>query len=430
MDYEIRKDSKRLRCGYTTGSCAAAATKAALLMLHTKKNLNSVYLLTPKGLGLTLSVFDITRNENSISCAIQKDAGDDPDVTNGMYIYAKVTLTDKDERNSLLDTNKTKLGDNSDKYLRDLAPILNCGNLESIAAPKSSCSMEAKYKIIIRGGQGIGRVTKPGLDQPIGEAAINSVPRSMILKEVLEVNEEYGYLGGVDIEIYAPEGEERARKTFNSQLGILGGISILGTTGIVEPMSDDAIIDTIRIELNQKKEEGIKKIILTPGNYGEDFIKLTHEINPQSLVKCSNFIGEAFDFVTEFGFTDVCFVGHIGKLIKIAGGMLNTHSRYGDCRAEIFAAHAASCGLPQKEVVKILESVTTEEMITIIKQYEEEYATPILDSLVQKLLIKIEYQLNRRVSQKVRLGVMTFSSKHGYLGETKDFSKLLSAITK
>lgn len=390
INYEIIKDSKRLRCGYTTGSCAAAATKAALLMLHTKKDLSSVYLLTPKGLELTLPIFDITRDENSVSCAIQKDAGDDPDVTNGMYIYAKVTLTNKVNRT-------TRLGD--------------------------------KCEIILRGGQGIGKVTKPGLDQPVGEAAINSIPRSMIRKEVLEVNEEYGYFGGVDIEIYAPEGEERAKKTFNSQLGILGGISILGTTGIVEPMSDSAIIDTIRIELNQKKEEGIKGIIITPGNYGEDFVKMSHEISPQLLIKCSNFIGEAFDFVTELGFTDVCLVGHIGKLIKIAGGMLNTHSRYGDCRAEIFAAHAAACGLPQEEVMKILESVTTEEMITIIKQYEEEYSIPFLDTLIQKLLVKITYQLDRRVNQRVKIGVMTFSSKYGYLGETDGFSKLLSTIT-
>ncbi len=397
MNVEIRKDLKRLRCGYTTGSCAAAAAKAALLMLHTKKDIGSVYLLTPKGLGLTLPVFDIAREENSVSCAIQKDAGDDPDVTNGMYIYAKVTLTDKEEGTTRFTSGKAK--------------------------------PEDKGKIILRGGQGIGKVTKPGLDQPIGEAAINSVPRSMITREVLEVNEEYGYLGGVDIEIYAPEGEERARKTFNSQLGILGGISILGTTGIVEPMSDSAIVDTIRIELNQKKEEGIKGIILTPGNYGEDFVKTSHEISPQLIIKCSNFIGEAFDFAVELGFRDVCLAGHIGKLIKVAGGMLNTHSRYGDCRAEIFAAHAAACGLPQKEVMKILESVTTEEMITIVKQHEEEYSTPLLDTLIQKLLTKIAYQLDRRAGQKVRIGVMTFSSKYGYLGETKDFSKILSAIT-
>ncbi|WP_029501445.1 cobalt-precorrin-5B (C(1))-methyltransferase CbiD [Lachnoclostridium phytofermentans] len=396
MNYEIIKDSKKLRCGYTTGSCAAAAAKAALLMLHTKKDLNSVYLITPNGLELTLPVFDITREENSVSCAIQKDAGDDPDVTDGMYIYAKVTLTDKVGGNTYLAANKADKGEQSE--------------------------------IMLRGGQGIGKVTKPGLDQPIGEAAINSIPRSMIKKEVLEVNEEYGYFGGVDIEIYAPEGEERARKTFNSQLGILGGISILGTTGIVEPMSDSAIIDTIRIELNQKKEEGIKRIIMTPGNYGEDFIRMSHEISPQFMIKCSNFIGEAFDFVTEMGFTDVCLVGHIGKLIKVAGGMLNTHSRYGDCRAEIFAANAAACGLPQKEVMEILESVTTEEMITIVKQYEKEYSTLLLDTLIQKLLEKIAYQLNRRVNQRVRIGVMTFSSKYGYLGETEGFSDIVSII--
>lgn len=379
IEYEIIKDSKRLRCGYTTGSCAAAATKAALLMLHTKKELDCIYLMTPKGLSLTLPVLDIKREEQSVSCAIQKDAGDDPDVTDGMYIYAKVTLTQEP-------------------------------------------------KLTLQGGIGIGIVTKPGLDQPIGEAAINSTPRRMILKEVMELNEEYGYLGGVLIEIYAPEGEERAMKTFNSQLGILGGISILGTTGIVEPMSDRAIIDTISIELNQKKEEGKKRILLTPGNYGEDFLINHHEISPTLIVKCSNFIGEAMDFAVEYGFSEVCLVGHIGKLIKIAGGMFNTHSRYGDCRAEIFAAHAAALGLPKQQVEQILQSVTTEEMISVIKQYEQAYSIPLLESLVQQILEKITNQLNRRTNQKLQIELMTFSSKYGLLGYSKGFFAALKAM--
>ena len=195
----ITKDGKQLRRGFTTGSCAAAAAKAATAMLLGEKEINTVRLVTPKGTGLDLDITDILISDDSVSCAVVKDSGDDPDVTNGIKVYAAV------ER--------------------------------------------AGSGIEIDGGEGVGRVTRPGLDQPVGAAAINSTPRKMIAEAVREIAEKHNYSGGFKVTVSVPEGIEIAKKTFNGRLGIEGGISILGTTGIVEPMSDEAVVETIRTEL-------------------------------------------------------------------------------------------------------------------------------------------------------------------------------------
>ncbi len=223
MEQYVTKDGKRLRLGYTTGSCAAAAAKAAAWMLLTGRPLETIGLTTPKGIRLELAVREIHISPEEASCAIEKDGGDDPDITKGTLIYATVR------------------------------PDPHPG-------------------IHIDGGLGIGRVTKPGLDQPVGNAAINSVPRQMIRENVEEVASAVDYRGGLSVVIWAPEGERLAQKTFNPRLGIQGGISILGTTGIVEPMSEKALVDTIRVELRQRREQGHDYVLLTPGNYGSDFI--------------------------------------------------------------------------------------------------------------------------------------------------------------
>ena len=294
-EHYVIKDNKKLRMGYTTGSCAAAAAKAAAYMLLKKEEVPYVSLLTPKGIQLHLEVLDIQRGENVVSCAIEKDAGDDPDVTNKLWIYARVSLIEQAE-------------------------------------------------IHILGGKGVGIVTKPGLEQPVGSPAINKVPRQMITKELQQVCKNCGYTGGLEVEISVPEGEKTAEKTFNPRLGIIGGISILGTTGIVEPMSEAALVASIRVELKQQVETGHRSLVITPGNYGREFLKDNFPFDLERAVKCSNFVGDTIDMAVELGVENILFVAHIGKFIKVAGGIMNTHSRNADARMEILCANAAIAG--------------------------------------------------------------------------------------
>ena len=376
MDSFITKDGKKLRRGYTTGSYAAAASKAAAMMLLGGKTLESVYLMTPRGIGLTLTVHEIVHGENFVSCGIVKDSGDDPDVTNGMMVYARVEKTD------------------------------------------------TSREILIDGGEGIGRVTKPGLDQPAGNAAINSTPRRMITEELRQVSEDCGYTGGLRVIISAPAGVEIAKKTFNPRLGIVGGLSILGTTGIVEPMSDEAVVETIRTELSMRAASGKTAVLFTPGNYGADYIKNELHIDPEIAVTTSNFIGDAFALAAEFGFRGALLVGHIGKLIKVAGGMFNTHSRYGDCRMEIFASHAGMCGASAEVVRKIMDSAMTDDMLAILDE------AGLRQEVMGSVMERMHFHLTHRPVGGMTVGAATFSNVHGILGKTPDADKLLEQIRK
>ena len=288
-DHYIEKSGKKLRYGFTTGSCAAVASKAALIMLITGGDIHTACISTPGGIDFNAEIIDIHREEDYVSCAVVKDGGDDPDVTTGSKVCAKVTLTD------------------------------NKG-------------------IYIDGGEGVGRVTKPGLDQPVGNAAINSVPRKMITENLESILIEYGIEDkGVSVIISVPNGETLAEKTFNPKLGIVGGISILGTTGIVEPMSDRAVIDTIRVETKVRKAQGSDILMVAPGNYGLSFLSEVYKIDPTDVVLCSNFVYDAVNIAVDEGFSRLLFAGHIGKLVKVAGGIKNTHSMYGDHRMEILS---------------------------------------------------------------------------------------------
>lgn len=362
--------------GRKGGSNVAAASKAAAIMLLGDTVLERVYLMTPHGIGLTLTVHETVHGENSVSCGIVKDSGDDPDITNGLIIYARVEKTD------------------------------------------------TPGEIFIDGGEGIGRVTKPGLDQPIGNAAINSTPRRMIAEEFRHVCEDHGYTGGLRVIIFAPAGVEIAKKTFNPRLGIVGGLSILGTTGIVEPMSDEAVVETIRTKLFMRAADGKTAVLFTPGNYGADYIKNELHIDPEIAVITSNFIGDAFALAAEFGFRGALLVGHIGKLIKVAGGMFNTHSRYGDCRMEIFASHAGMCGASAEAVRRIMDSAMTDGMLSILD--EVGLRQNVMDSVTER----IHFHLTHRPVGSMTVGAVTFSSVHGILGKTADADILLTQIRK
>ena len=380
MEKYVNVDGKELRLGYTTGSCAAAASKAAAMMLLTGKRVDNIKLHTPKGIELDLTVEDITIEKDRVSCAIRKDSGDDPDVTNGALIYSEVTLTDEE------------------------------GTVE------------------IDGGFGVGRVTKPGLDQPVGNAAINSTPRRMIRENLLEVMEMTGYDGGLKAVISIPLGEELARKTFNPRLGIEGGISVIGTTGIVEPMSEAALIETIRVELRQKKELGCEYVLLTPGNYGSDFIRDGLGIDPDMAVQTSNFIGDSLDYCVELGFKGALLIGHIGKLVKIAGNMMNTHSKYGDCRMEILGSAAAVYGVKPETAKYILGCAACDEAVRVLR--EEGIDIPTLELVSER----IDHNLANRafkacdIGQTFETGAIMFSKEYGVLGKTKDADMLLKKI--
>ena len=372
MNEYIEIDGKKLRLGYTTGSCAAAAAKAAAYMLLSGRRKEKISIETPKGITLELDVLDIKMGENAVSCAIKKDAGDDPDVTDGALVYSKVTLS----------------------------------NVPGV---------------IIDGGEGVGRVTKPGLDQPVGNAAINSVPRRMIKENVEEVMKLFDCLRGISVVITIPAGAELAKKTFNPRLGIVGGISVLGTTGIVEPMSEKALIETIKTELNQRRALGAENVLLTPGNYGAEFIKKDLGIDPEKAVQTSNFIGDSLDICRELGFKRILLIGHIGKLVKLAGNMMNTHSKYGDCRMEILAAHAAGEGADGALVKKMLSCVACDEAVRLMREADAELEKRALKSVTRKA----HENLKHRAGDGMTVEMIMFSKEYGILGETENAREYL-----
>lgn len=361
---------QKLRQGYTTGTCAAIAAKAAAKRLFDEEWKKRERILTPKGVWVETEILDGTVTEKKVSCAVKKDAGDDPDVTDGILVYAAVELTEQPG-------------------------------------------------IAIDGGEGIGRVTKKGLSQQIGEAAINPVPKAMITGEVREVLEKNGYLGGAKVEIYVPKGREIAKKTFNPRLGIVDGISILGTTGIVEPMSEQALLQSIQVEMQVAKANGTRDLILTPGNYGEDFIREELKLSLSSAVKSSNFIGETIDMALETGFDSILLIGHAGKLVKLAAGIMNTHSHMADGRMEIFTAHAALAGAPREVLQRLMECIAVDEAVRILKEYD------YFESTMGGILKKVEFHLKQRCFHEVPIGAILFSQTYGILGMTEGAAELL-----
>lgn len=377
--YVIR-NQKKLRFGYTTGSCAAAAAKGAAEILLGGKKISETELMTPKGILLNLELLDIRQGENAVSCAVRKDAGDDPDTTDGILVYARVEKM-------------TELPDDTNR-------------------------------ILIDGGVGVGRVTKPGLKQPIGEAAINPVPKAMILKSAEEAADRFDYEGRLKVTISVPEGEAAAKKTFNPRLGIVGGISILGTTGIVEPMSEKALIDSIRVEMSQHIAMEEEYLLVTPGNYGADFLREHMELPFERNIKCSNYVGETIDMAVDMGAKGILFVAHIGKFIKVAAGIMNTHSHSADGRMEVFCAAAVRAGGSLACAQEILQCNTTDEALSVLKKYD------LMEKAMKVILEKIQFYLDHRSYHQILLGAVIFSNEYGYLGQTANASELIKKIGK
>ena len=372
-DYYVIRGNKKMRFGYTTGSCAAAACKGATEILLGGKLQETVTLMTPKGILLTLELKDIQIETDKVTCAIRKDAGDDPATTNGILVYATVE--------------KTKA-----------------------------------QGITLDGGIGDGRVTKAGLSQKIGEAENKTVPKSMILRAATEIAEKYDYEGGLKIIIAVPEGVEIGKKTFNPRLGIVGGISILGTSGIVEPMSEAALVQSIRVEMKQHFSQGEEYLLVTPGNYGADYLREHMDLPYEKNIKCSNYVGETIDMAIDMGVKGILFIAHIGKFVKVAAGIMNTHSHSADARMEVLASNAIRAGAPLECAKEILNASTTDEALDILNRYQMTQGT------MKEVLDRIQFYLNHRSYEQILLGAVVFSNTCGYLGQTADAAKLIEKI--
>ena len=378
MDRYVVKNQTKLALGYTTGSCAAAASKAAAVALLCGGPVRQVQLMTPKGILLTLDVEDMTRTPEQVCCAVRKDAGDDPDLTHGILVYAAV---------SRIETG-----------------------------------------IVIDGGIGIGRVTRPGLAQPVGTAAINPGPRAQIKQALEAVAQEYNYTGGFSVVISIPDGEKLAARTMNPQLGIVGGLSVLGTSGIVEPMSEQALIDTIHVDIDARYAEGQRTLLLCPGNYGEDFAREVLGLDISRGVKCSNFLGEARECAVYRGFDRGLVIGHAGKLIKLAAGVFQTHSAYADGRQEIFAAHAALCGAEQEIVRRLMEAVTVDACLDILQ--EAGLDKPVLASISQKIQSHLFHRTTGKSGRDFQVEYVMFTNQYGVLMQTEQAADCIAARRK
>lgn len=366
-DY-ISYNGKKLRKGYTTGTCATAATMAAIQLLTSKKELHQVQLTVPEGTTLIIPVHNHYTDNNYAECSVIKDGGDDADATHGLHIYSRVSW-----RN---DSN-----------------------------------------IVIDGGTGVGRITREGLKSPVGEAAINPTPRKMLTEEARKL---IGDDRGLNIVISVPEGEEVAKGTMNPRLGIQGGISILGTSGIVRPMSEESWKQAITIEMEMKKNIGLNKIILTPGNYGRDFIKDQTAISDEYVVEMSNFVGYVLKEVQRLQFDEVIIVGHLGKLIKLAGGIFSTHSKDADARSEIMVANLALMGAPLSLLKAVENCATTEEQANLIMDAG-------FGGVYQILCDKIKERSYRYIKYRhpnVKMDVITFLNSVDLIISTEKLEEL------
>lgn len=372
---------KKLKSGYTTGSCVVAGTMGALNYFFKDTILENIKIDLLDENSLVIPINRIRKRKNFCTCSIKKYSGDDPDVTNGIEIFSRIKIVDNfqyDERGYIFDN------------------------------------------IQIRCGKGIGVVTKKGLQQQVGKYAINPKPLEMLLKNIRKFLRENNISKDIKIEIkiYIPEGREIAKKTFNEKLGILGGISILGTTGILKPMSEEALKDSLKIELKFLKENSKKDwIIFSFGNYGKKYCEELG-LDTTNLIVISNYVGYMLDCACELGYKKIFLVGHIGKAIKIAGGIYNTHSKVADARIEIMVSNAFEIGEKSEDILKILHSNTVEEGCEYIKNKE------FFNLIAEKVSKKSQEYLR---GEDIWCESLIFSFKNN-VGMSKNFIKMIESL--
>ncbi len=372
FDAPVWHNGKPLRKGYTTGSCATAAAKVAALMVLRQHIIHQVSIVTPSGVTLNLNVEVPQIEGQQAVAAIRKDGGDDVDATHGMLIFARVTLNDSGE-------------------------------------------------IVLRGGEGVGTVTRKGVGLPLGSAAINRTPRQTIEAAVREA---IGPARGADVEIFAPEGEARAQKTYNARLGILGGISILGTTGIVTPMSEESWKRSLSLELEIKRAAGLSGVVLVPGNHGERFVREQLGIDSDVVVTMSNFVGYMLDEAVRLGFRHIVLIGHPGKLIKIAAGIFHTHSHIADARMETLVAHLALLGAPLALLTQVSDCDTTEAAMEHIDAFGYRR---IYNHLAERICLRVQQKLRFTKTPPVCDAIM-FAFDNQVLGSNRPVKAIVEAL--
>lgn len=384
-------NQKTLRCGVTTGTCAAAAAGAAMKKLLEGIEIPYMEVNTPKGVTVQIPVIYGESTGEYCEVFVKKDSGDDPDVTNG-----------------------TRIGVRAER----LAEAFPSDRLER-------AFRDEKYQgLYLDGGTGVGRVTKSGLEQSVGQAAINRVPREMIFSQAEAVRKQAESREAFLLTVLVPEGEALAKKTFNPMLGIEGGISILGTSGILEPMSEKAIVDTIETQIRQMQRNGERNLLVTPGNYGQGYVTEKLGFSLENSVKSSNYIGETIDLAVSYGMERLLLVGNIGKLAKLGAGIMNTHSRMADGRAEILGFHLMLCGGSREQLAELSACITTEEMLKKLESWQ------LREAVMESLCQKIGEHVKRRAGETLQTGVMIFSENYGFLGQTAGTEEVLSAWKK
>ena len=502
----IFSGTKKLRCGFTTGTCAALASRAAVESLLSARVPETVSLRTPKGwlaradvVADATSLVPIASGGTRFRCGVKKDAGDDPDVTDGCLVFATAELFPMDAtpmaaaksapmapagmiaaetasmgfaETSPVATAETASVDTAEMDSAETAQMASApmaaaesaqmgfaqtspkasaplttaksapvaaagldsaavGSVPMAAAPMAAAESapvaaapmgsvpdgDGAVRVVIDGGAGVGRVTKPGLDQPVGEAAINRVPRRMISDAVRDVCEAFGFAGEVRVTIDIPDGERLAEKTFNPQLGIEGGISVIGTSGVVEPMSEQALLDALETEIRviaaSYADKTDRPLVITPGNYGKDFVARYPELEKIPVLKCSNFIGAALDLAAAYGFTHVTLAGHAGKFVKLAGGIMNTHSRVADCRMELLCAHAALCGAEKTVLARIMDCATVDAALSVLDE------AGLTEKTVRSLVYAAKMHVARRVDGAYSFGLVMFTNERGVIGSVQ-----------
>ena len=334
--------------GVTTGTIATACSLAALDAILDSADIACVKVHTPK------KTLDIIIDECKMLSSFKAQASahknpyNDPDVTVNLEIFATVELLDKSDKES---------------------------------------------NVIITGGEGVGKVTKPGLQIPVGEYAINPVPRRMIIRNLEEKVPE-GKVAKVTISI--PEGVEIARKTMNPKLGIVGGISVLGTTGIARSMSSDAYKNSIVTQIDVALASKINDLVFVPGNIGEKLALKKLDIDKEQIIQTGNFVGFMFEEAEKRGVKKFTYFGHMGKLIKVAGGIFDTKHAVADGRREIMVTHAALCGADRESLQKLYDSKTTDDMMDILNDIglSVEVSNSIASAIHERCMQRFDLDLN------------------------------------
>ncbi len=328
-----------LRTGYTTGTCATAAAKAALTTLLTGKTQEKITITLPNGEWIQIPIGATHINNDRVSSSVVKDAGDDPDITNGQEIIVTISLSEQHR---------------GVRFLQ---------------------------------GKGVGKVTLPGLGLKIGEPAINKTPRIMIKRELFKVMRHHqdklpnqSLKTGIDVTISVPNGEELAAKTFNPKLGIMGGISIIGTSGIVKPFSSEAFICSIRKEMEVAKAMGCKKVIINSGAKSEKFVKQQFPDLPnQAFIHYGNFIGETIQIASELNFEEVVMGIMIGKAVKLAEGHLDTHSKKVVMNKDFLIQLANECNCSETTKNAINDITMARQLWDIIPDDETHFFRTIIE---------------------------------------------------